>query len=150
VDLRVHAESSSRGHCDCYGSETSTVWGFVSTPEATVAAYYVQWTVGAVPSHGANFDLIIGAWGDEASANDRVAVALALRYIDANPQLMVIDAKQRPVAASSLVGSALARDDVIGTPLAKKAFDLVDAIWLQDDRITEVTAAQQGDEADVE
>ena len=55
---------------------------------------------------------------------------------------MIIDASGRPAGRSSLVGSAVARAAVIGTPLAKFAFDIVDAVWIQDSRIGEIVDAQ--------
>jgi len=48
---------------------------------------------------------------------------------------MVVDATERPIANSPLVGGALRRQDVVGTPLAEQVFGLVDAIFLQDSRI---------------
>ncbi len=141
MNLRVEPQTSNDGHCDCCGDTTRTVNGFISTPEATVAAYFVSWTVGAVASHGANFDFIIGSWGERASPDDRAAVALELRIIEGRPQFMVRDAAGRPVASSDLVARALRRTEVIDTPLAQQVFDLVDAVWVQDPRIAEVAAA---------
>jgi len=141
MKLRVEPQSLNDGQCDCCGNITRTVNGFISTPEFTVAAYFVSWTVGAVPSHGANFDFIIGRWGEGALPNDRAAVALELRIIDGRPQFMVRDAAGRPAASSNLVARALRRTEVIDTPLAQRVFDLVDAVWLQDSRIAEVAAA---------
>jgi hypothetical protein len=54
---------------------------------------------------------------------------------------MVIDATERPIAGGELVGRALRREEVIDTPLAKQAFDIIDAIWLQDQRIEEIRGA---------
>jgi hypothetical protein len=51
---------------------------------------------------------------------------------------MVIDSGGRPFASSELAGKSLAREDVVGTPLAQLAFDVVDAVWLQDERIAEI------------
>jgi hypothetical protein len=42
------------------------------------------------------------------------------------------------VAQSDLVDKTLTREEVIGTPTAKIAFDIVDAVWIQDDRIQEI------------
>ena len=53
---------------------------------------------------------------------------------EGGPALTVIDAARRPVATSALVGRALSREEVIGTPLARSVFDLLDAIYVQDDR----------------
>ena len=39
------------GPCACCGHSSRCVWGFVDTPNAAVAAYFVHWTVGRVPDH---------------------------------------------------------------------------------------------------
>jgi hypothetical protein len=44
-------------------------------------------------------------------------------------------------AFASIASRALARDEVIGTPLAKNVFDLFHAIWLQDQRLDELMDA---------
>jgi hypothetical protein len=57
---------------------------------------------------------------------------------ETGPSFMVIDAADRPAAASDLVGRALAREEVIGRPIAKQAFSIVDAILQQDARVAEL------------
>jgi hypothetical protein len=52
---------------------------------------------------------------------------------------MVIDASTRPQQHEAVAATPLQRDQVIGTPLAQRAFDVVDAIWLVDARIGEVS-----------
>jgi hypothetical protein len=117
------------------------VWGYVHRPDRTAAAYFVQWTLGQVDRHGANVDLIIGKWGTGADRPDRCSVSLEFRRTDKGPAFMVIDSRGRPVASSELVGKSLTREEVVGTALAQAAFELVDAIWLQDARIAEVVGA---------
>jgi len=51
---------------------------------------------------------------------------------------MVIDAADRPAASSEFVGKALARKAVIGKRIARKAFDIVDAILFDDRRVAEL------------
>jgi len=133
--------SNDVGPCDCCGSKSRTVWGFVHRGDATEAAYFVQWTLGQVERHGANFDLIIGKWGDGTESKDRCAVSMELHRTSDGPSFTVIDAVGRPAASSELVGKPLAREEVIGTPLAKQAFELADAVWLQDKRIAEIVEA---------
>ena len=53
---------------------------------------------------------------------------------DGSPALMIIDAADRPAAKGDLARTALARADVVGTPLAAQVFALVDAIYEQDRR----------------
>jgi hypothetical protein len=126
------------GVCECCGNSSRRVWGLVHAPEATLASYFVHWTLGRVPDHGANFDLIIGKWGDGATAADRVLVALAYRLTETGPQFMVIDAAGRPAAESELVGRALLRSEVIHQPVAQQAFAVVDAVLAQDQRVAEL------------
>ena len=126
------------GPCECCGNMTRRIWGIAHRGKATEAAYFVEWTAGAVQRHGAHFDLIIGRWGNETTSADRVAVSLAFRHTPAGPQFMVIDASERPTSKSDLVGRALSRSDVLNTPIAGQAFAIVDAIWLHDDRLAEV------------
>jgi hypothetical protein len=133
--------SNDFGPCACCGAKSRTVWGFIHRGDVTEAAYFVQWTLGQVERHGANFDLIMGKWGEPTEATDRYAVAMELYRTPEGPSFTVIDSADRPVASSDLVGKPLARDEVIGTPLAKRAFELVDTIWLRDERIAEIVEA---------
>jgi hypothetical protein len=130
--------SADFGPCECCGNNSRRVWGFVHSPSTAVAAYFVHWTLSRVRDHGANFDLIIGKWGNGSSARDRVLVSLAYRVDDGGPSFMVIDSADRPAASSELVSKALARSDVVGTLMARQAFDIVDAILSQDPRVTEL------------
>lgn len=133
----VEQTGQSSGQCDCCGTTTQRVWGFVSRGGGAVAAYFVGWTIGR-PDHGAAFDLIVGAWGEGTTSAARSAVALDFRVIDGTPQYMVVDAKDRPAASSDLVGKALTRADVIGTPLAAQVFEIVDAVYLSDPTVDEL------------
>lgn len=133
--------SSDFGPCPCCGNNSRSVWGLVRNRKGAHAAYFVHWTLTRVRDHGANFDLIIGQWGEGSSAGDRVLVALAYRVDETGPSFMVIDAADRPrAAATDLVGRALARAEVIGRPIAQQAFDIVDAILEQDPRVAELLA----------
>lgn len=129
---------SMHAPCDCCGNQNRCVWGFIHTPRYTLAAYYVHWTVGRMTDHGANFDVIIGRWGDGATAADRHLIALEYRVMDTGPAFMVIDAAGRPADDPGMVGRALARAQVIGTPDAKQVFEVVDAILAQDPRLAEL------------
>jgi len=131
------------GTCPCCGRSSRCVWGFAYEDETCLAAYFVHWTLGHVPEQGANFDMIIGPWGEDAIAPNRSAVGLAYQLTDAGPSLMVIDASARPVAESPLVGRALNRNEVVGTSTAKSAFAVADAILAHDQRIAELLGAWQ-------
>jgi hypothetical protein len=124
------------GICECCGNISRQITGFVHQGEATRAGYSFHWTVGHFPDRPANLDLVIGRWGEAASPDQRFAVSLLLTLRDDRPDMLVIDAKDRPIAEkSALLGVALDRNQVIGTPLANEVFGLVDAIFLQDSRV---------------
>jgi hypothetical protein len=130
--------SNDSGICDCCGRSSRTVWGQALTDNQCVAAYFVHWTLGHVSDRGANIDLIIGEWGEATTAEHRSAVALAYRLTEDGPSVMVIDANDRPVSRSPLIGQALRRNDVIGTPLAQNVFAIADTILAHDDRVAEL------------
>ncbi|MCC6738705.1 MAG: hypothetical protein IT452_06640 [Planctomycetia bacterium] len=119
---------------------THRVWGLVHRGDCAEASYFVEWTVGKVPTHGAHFDLILGLWGDGTTSRDRFAVSVAFRRGPQGPEFMVIDAAGRAIAGSQLVGTAMSRAQVIGTPVAARVFEVLDQIWLQDERIVELKA----------
>jgi hypothetical protein len=126
------SESRDTGPCECCGNNSRRVWGFVRTPKAPLACYFVEWTLNRVHDHGANFDLILGRWGEEATAQDRVLAAFAYRLLESGPGFVVINAGDRPAASSELVGRALARLEVVGRPIAQEAFAIVDAVLAKD------------------
>ncbi|MEH6789905.1 hypothetical protein [Parasphingorhabdus sp.] len=135
-ELTVEQLDESSGVCDCCGNASRKVWGLVHSGERTVAAYWLHWTIGHLDTEGANFDLIVGSWGDGTGPQDRFAASLLYREpVDSPPAFMVIDASERQIAGSELFQSALRREDIIGTPIAEQLFAFVDAIWLQDSRI---------------
>jgi hypothetical protein len=113
------------------------VWGYVNDESCSpVAVYYVHWTPGR-PDHGANFDLVVGAWGDEATGEDRVGASLLYRPDEGG--FMVIDASTRPFSKEqTLFSRSLRREEVVGTDLAAELFAMVDAVWLGDSRIADV------------
>lgn len=134
------AGSKELEQCNCCGGTTRRIWGYAHRGGTTQASYCVEWTPGKVLEHGASFDLILGRWGEGAGREDRVAVSLAFRQMPEGSQFMVVDAAGRPTAQSDLAGRVLARAQVLDTPTAQTAFDVVDAIWLQDARIAELVA----------
>src|SRR5262245_35011256 len=106
--------SKDFGPCSCCGDMSRSVWGYVHGMYDPCAAYFVHWTLGQVPKHGAHIDLIIGEWGDGTTAENRSAVSLEYRIGDTGPSVMVIDAQGRNHADGTLAKHALRREDVIG------------------------------------
>jgi len=136
--FEIEPQGSDTTHCECCGNLSRAAWGLAWLRGSPFATYFVHWTLGHVPEHGANFDLIVGEWGDGTSADDRCAVSLLYRISESGPGFMVINADERNIAKSELVGRALKRDEVVGQPISRDVFALCDALLAQDDRIAEL------------
>lgn len=122
------------GPCECCGNMTHRVWGWIYADESARAAYYVEWTPHS-PVIEANFDLIIGRWGDDTPANDRVSIALEFRKLETGPAFRVIDARNRTYAKSELVGRALDREAVLQSESRDEVFACCDVIYAEDPRL---------------
>lgn len=106
-------------YCECCGQRTHGISGWLQDDSGTVAAYLIHWTE-ARPDHGANFDLVIGKWGDAAVPSDRQAASL--KYSRSEGGFMVIDASSRPFAtASDLFSHALSRQEIVGSPRSQQS-----------------------------
>ena len=122
--------------CECCGHRSQVISGWLEDEQGTLAAYLAHWTEGK-PDHGANFDFIVGQWGNAASPANRKAVSVFYRRSDNG--FIIIDAESRPFATrQALFSRALKRQDVFGTELAQEIFQFLDAIWLQDSRIGDI------------
>ena len=122
--------------CECCGKTTRGVSGWIEDSDKTLAAYLIHWTQSS-KEHDANFDLIFGKWGAEATPNDRSVASFA--YRPSENSFMVVDSRTRPAGQCNQVALfPLTRDEIVGTPLASYLFGLLDAVWLQDPRITDI------------
>jgi hypothetical protein len=136
--LEINPEDEKTfGPCGCCGNMTRRVWGYVVQDKATIAAYFVEWTPGHAEK-AANFDLIVGKWGPDAMAVDRKAVALDFRQLETGPAFRVINATDRSIGRSQLVGEALDREQVIGAAISESVFAICDAIFLEDARVSQL------------
>jgi hypothetical protein len=119
--------------CACCGGRTRVVRGFVFKDAMGRAGYVVRWAPGR-PQHGAMVALSIGPWGG-ASASERTCFAFDLRVTD-RPGFTVCDAAASPFAQhKELLGQMIARADALLSPLKQEAFDILDAIGEQDERL---------------
>lgn len=134
-------DSESHYECECCGRMSRTIWGTVRDPFGEVVVYSCQWTIGG-PEHPANVDLIMGPWDDESTPEDRVLISLLFRRREASGDFMVIDAEERQTNMAGVSGEGLTRREVMGTEFAQMAFNVVDAIWMDDPRIADLQACR--------
>jgi hypothetical protein len=134
LTLEPNGESNF-GRCECCGGYSRSVNGFIHQGEVTRAAYLVHWTKG-VSEHPANFDLILGPWGEGADITKRLAISLIYRNDAEEHAFTVIGAKGRPHDTPEMVGRALSRAELLGSSdLREWVFTLVDFILFRDSRL---------------
>lgn len=133
-------DSNDHGPCECCGSMSRMVTGFILDEQGGVAGFAVNWTLGQVPRHGAEFHFILGEWGDEARKEDRFGVAMHFFAAGAHSGYTLVDAAETPLANHPLVGKTKSREEVIGTPLAEKVFEFVDFLCVADGRLEEIVS----------
>ena len=144
MDIRVEPDKSSDfGPCECCGSMSRTVWGYLYREGVSRAVYYVQWTLGQAAKHGANVDLLMGEWGEKSTPEDRVAVSLVYAIGPEGPTFKSIDPDDRPHATSGLAAHAIPGRHVLGNPVAADAYAFLHAIFGQDPRVRELVEAAQ-------
>lgn len=137
MELKATPLHETSAACECCGKVSKTICGEVAIPNKTLAVYFVQWTLGSA-EHAPNIDLVLGPWGADSDPGERVLISLAYDPGPDGGGFTIIDSETRPANSPKLCGKALKREDVIGTPFAQEAFQLVDAIWLDDPRVGEV------------
>jgi hypothetical protein len=120
--------------CACCGAVTRIVRGVVYRAGTARAVYLVRWAVGQ-SSHDADLAVSVGGWCD-ADESPRVWVALALRQTENGPAFMIIDAQNDKWGDEDLLGEPKSRSEVVGTTLASEVFRILDAVALQDMRLS--------------
>jgi hypothetical protein len=143
-DLRVEPSGSNDvGPCECCGAMSRTVWGYLYENGDARCVYYVQWTLDQVERHGANIDLLIGSWGEDATAEDRVAVSLEYRIGARGPEFASIDPGDREHAKTGLANHNIPGRHVLGNLVGADSYAFTHAILGQDTRVKEIVDAAQ-------
>ncbi|SPV20024.1 Uncharacterised protein [Burkholderia cepacia] len=141
ADESIHAYpgEASTFNCACCGSKTRRITGELHQDDSVAGVYFIQWAPGR-PDHPPIIDLVLGDWGESAGPADRVLVSLIYIPREGGGPVSVVNAAERGVDISDLFEFALAREQVIGTPLAPLVFQMIDALWITDPRIADVKA----------
>ena len=134
TDFEIEAgRANDLAPCVCCGATSRIVRGFVYEAGTARAVYLVRWSFG--PRHrDGDVAVSIGGWCD-ADPSQRRLVALSLRQLEKGPAFMVVDAASTQWGEEDELGAPMGRDEVIGTPLAREIFAILDAVAQQDARV---------------
>ena len=113
------------------------MWGYLHAADHPLACYFIQWTSQRA-EHRANFDFLVGTWGNNSVHDKRL---LAWEFHPRGPSFMAVDASERPAAKSPLCVAALSRAELVAdSALMDLSTELLDSVWLGDPRIQELRA----------
>jgi len=113
--------SQATGNCKCCGSGTRSSTGTAVLAGGDEALYIARWTDGE-PDHGIAFIIVPGELG----------AFISVLYSFEDDAFTVVGEEGYDWRLSDDGMRILDRNDVIGTPLAKEVFAILDEIWLHD------------------
>ncbi|WP_058246497.1 hypothetical protein [Tropicibacter naphthalenivorans] len=128
--MTVQEGEVEQTQCNCCGKPTTVVTGYLTSGDYSAGWYTVGVTLDA-PGHLPLLRLYIGDWSEGAGPDERWGFRIG---IDGDgPQLVDWSAEDRSEAAP--VFTPLDRAQVLGTPMERQIFTLVERILTQDSRL---------------
>ncbi len=140
----ANVEHIHRGICPCCGTDTACTRGDVELDGRQVASYLVKWTVGH-PENGMGWLVSL------KHPDTGPAVCIKVGYSFEHGSFMV---RHRDEELGWIeedfdgFGPVLDRNEVIGTPLATKLFEVLDDLWLTDPYVVDFAASVRGEGSD--
>ena len=125
------------GKCDCCGSRSRKVWGYVNSLSfgGAHAVYYARWADGN-REHGLSMLVSIHGWGEGADETRRRLVSVYCRLADTGPQFMALDEPDSEWGGDlTRFGKVVNRDNLLSSPLRREVFDVVDLVFAKDRRV---------------
>lgn len=119
--------------CECCGEITTGIWGRAFLENSEVALYYICWTKNEYEQKGATYNIIYRNYDKE----NRQDAMIAIDYFnnDNGVGFGILDAETNNLINTSQKLIKLDRDEILGMPFEPKLWALVDAIFLNDNRI---------------
>jgi hypothetical protein len=126
-----------RGPCPCCGNETAATSGRVFEAETLVARYRILWNPG---DHSHEMAWLVAF--DNAGSEGTISVSVAYSFV--HNAFMVLNPEDYLWGRIDTegCGTLLRRDQVIGTPLAKRLFPILDEIWACDPYVRQYVESQ--------
>lgn len=138
TELSLELGSQETGAlCDCCGTRSTTVHGFVYRAGDAFGIYYAGWSA-QHPERGVILIIATGEWAEGSGPADRVSIGMVARPTDTEVQFTVIEPDQSPWGDTSLLGKALSRAAAIGHPCLRQALEVAELVVHDDPRIHSV------------
>src|SRR5258708_3333470 len=95
--------------CDCCGTQSTTVHGFVYKDGDAFSIYYAGWS-SHHPEWGVTMAIATGEWSEGSGPADRVSIGVEARSTATEIQFTVINPEQSPWGETALFGKMLSRE----------------------------------------
>lgn len=123
--------------CNCCGTRSTTVHGFVYRAGDAFAIYYAGWTT-QHPERGVTLAVATGEWAEGSSPADRVSIGMEARATDAEIHFTVVEPDQSPWGETALFGKMLSRQAALGHPSLRQTLEVAELVVRDDPRIHSV------------
>src|SRR5690606_31225152 len=116
TDLSLELGPQEAGFiCECCGTRTTTVHGFVYAAGEAFAIYYAGWSV-QHPERGVTMAIATGEWSEGSGPADRVSIGVQARSLETEIHFSVLEPSQSPWGETELFGEMLPRDKALQHP----------------------------------
>jgi hypothetical protein len=137
-DLSLEAGPQEAGTvCDCCGTRSTTVHGFVYRGGDAFAVYYAGWSH-QHPERGVTMAIATGEWAEGSGPHDRTSIGLEARPTATEIQFTIVGPEQSPWGETPLFGRMLSRDRAKASPSLKTTLEVAELIVRDDPRVRAV------------
>jgi hypothetical protein len=120
--------------CECCGTRSVTVHGFLYRKGDAFAIYYAGWTPGH-PERGATLVVATGEWDEGKGPADRVSIGLRAVASDDEIQFTVLDPAESPWGETALFGRMVSRMDALAHTRLPVTFEIAEMVVRDDPRV---------------
>ena len=125
--------------CPCCGKKALHAVGSVLFSDDKRAEYLIAWHPGEAEEDALWLFRFADEWDHEGPLGESEAVLLRCGIVDGKFGFGIVDADCDFARSIASGAKLLPRSAVAGTEFAREIFESVDYIWLNDDRIKEIT-----------
>lgn len=137
-DLSLEAGPQEAGTvCDCCGTRSTTVHGFVSRSGDAFAVYYAGWS-DRHPERGVTMAIATGEWAEDSGPQDRTSIGLEARPTATEIHFTVVGPEQSPWGETPLFGKMLSRENAVVHPVLRSTLEVAELVVRDDSRVRTV------------
>lgn len=123
--------------CDCCGTRSSSVHGFVYRDGDAFAIYYAGWSE-RHPERGVTMAIATGEWSDDSGPQDRVSIGLGAYPTGTDVEFSVAEPEESPWGETPLLGTMLPKDRALASAALTATLEIAELVSRGDPRLRAV------------